>query len=180
MISTIDGIKTKEYQIMDNDLFQANNESSDGLRDSKTSNPETVEPITVSNAPLSPRRKLDWVVAGGVMIFVLIVSILLIPGWLLNDAPADILTATFPRGEEPGVSSLPAQNTTATSSSPSESTSPPANTQQLTGEQQAMLDIFRPVYSSAFEHYWLLQNMQFPFTNVCCHNRKPREVNTFM
>ena len=126
---------------MDNDLFQANNESSDGLRDSKTSNPETVEPITVSNAPLSPRRKLDWVVAGGVMIFVLIVSILLIPGWLLNDAPADILTATFPRGEEPGVSSLPAQTTTPTSSSPSESTSPPANTQQLTGEQQAMLDI---------------------------------------
>ena len=99
----------------------------------QASQAEPCAPITEAPSSDRPQGKMNWLIIGGVAIFTLVVGVLLGSGLLRQN--------TVPIGSPPADSTAPGAeaSTGAAQNAPIPSASP-SQTQELTQEQQAMLD----------------------------------------
>ncbi len=88
---------------------------------------------TGKGASARPRGKVNWAVVGGIAVFAVVVVALLVPGWLQRDAAVGGPASTAMESSETETYPLSAPNASDPSSSP-------AQTQEVTREQQALLD----------------------------------------
>lgn len=90
--------------------------------------------------PERPQRKMNWAIVGGIAVFAVVVVTLLASGLLhQNIVPvgSPAIETSVPGA---GVSTYTAQNASTSSAPPASSSAPSVQTQQLTQEQQSMLD----------------------------------------
>lgn len=104
--------------------------------------PETPTPMTDEPAPKCLRGKVNWVMAGGLIVFAAVIITLLIPGWLRRDIAVIGPPSTAAESANPGITFEPEQNTPDPSSQP-------AQTQDLTQRQQEILDTLAQKFPEA-------------------------------